>query len=77
MLRVRRTAATWAPKLQEDNFRVEAIESMSFADGFADAVVTVAVLHFARDDAHFNAMLFSLWRVLRPGVFSFAALPQT
>lgn len=64
---VRRLASVLAPTLSGDNFRTEAVESMSFPDHFADVVLSIAVLHFARDDAQFNAMLASLWRVLRPG----------
>src|SRR5215468_11301003 len=36
---VRRLAATLAPDLPPDNFRAEAIESMSFPDAFADLVI--------------------------------------
>src|SRR5271168_1457616 len=32
--------------LPANNFRVERIEAMSFADGFADVVISSAVLHF-------------------------------
>ena len=48
------------------DFRVEAIERMSFPDAFADVVLSSAVLHFARDDSHFRAMLDGSWRVLKP-----------
>jgi SAM-dependent methyltransferase len=44
----RRLAASLAPALSADNFRVEAIEAMSFPDAFADLVLSSAVLHFAR-----------------------------
>jgi tellurite methyltransferase len=37
-------------------------------------VIASAVLHFARDAAHFEAMLRQLWRVLRPGGLFFARL---
>ena len=67
---VRRLAARLAPGLPPENFRAEPIESMSFTDASADVVLSSAVLHFARDDAHFNAMLEGSWRVLRPrGIF--------
>ncbi len=36
-----------------------------------------AVLHFARDAAHFEAMLRQMWRVLRPGGLFFARLAST
>ena len=43
---------------------------MSFPDASADVVISSAVLHFADNDAHFDAMLHGSWRVLAPrGVF--------
>ena len=71
---VTRTAAELAPRLSSDNFRVESLEAMSFADGVADVVISSAVLHFARDDAAFDAMLRGSWRVLRAGGIFFARL---
>ena len=65
--RVRRLSSRLAPHLPADNFRVEPIEQMTFPDGFADVVLSSAVLHFAHDDAQFSAMLRSTWRVLKPG----------
>ena len=47
---------------------------MSFPDAFADAVLSSAVLHFARDDRHFDAMVTDMWRVLRPGGLLFCRL---
>src|SRR5581483_5326158 len=47
---VRRLVSALAPSLPAENFRVEAIEAMSFEDDFADVVLSSAVLHFARDD---------------------------
>jgi len=64
---VRTLARTVAPTLPSSNFRVEAVEQMSFDDAFADVVISNTVLHFARDDAHFEAMLHGAWRVLKPG----------
>ena len=64
---VRALAAELAPHTPPDAFRVEPVEAMSFADGVADLVISSAVLHFARDPAHFDAMLEGSWRVLRPG----------
>ena len=74
---VRALAARWAPALPAENFRVEPIEALSFPDRHADVVIASAVLHFARDDAHFHAMLASCWRVLRPGGLFFARLAST
>jgi tellurite methyltransferase len=73
----RAVAATLAPTLPAQNFRVEPIEAMSFPDAFADVVLLSAVLHFARDDNHFNAMLNGAWRVLKPRGFFFCRLAST
>jgi len=59
------------------DFRVEAIEETSFPDASADAVLASAVLHFARDDEHFAAMVTAMWRVLKPGGLFFARLAST
>jgi len=74
---VRRMAATLAPGLPPANFQVAPIEAMPFPDGFADVVVCNSVLHFARDDGHFDAMVQGLWRVLRPGGMLFCRLSST
>ena len=71
---VRSLAAELAPRLPADNFRVGSIEKLDFADNFADVVICNSVLHFARDEAHFLAMLEQLWRVLRPGGMLFCRL---
>ena len=65
--RVRQMAASLAPDISADNFRVEPIEQTTFPDAMADVVISSAVLHFARDDAHFSAMLAGTWRVLKAG----------
>jgi tellurite methyltransferase len=74
---VRILAATLAPGLPATNFRVEPVEAMSFPDGFADVVISSAVLHFARDDEHFRAMFRSMWRVLAPGGLLFCRLASS
>ena len=61
---VRGLRARLAPTLPFDNFRTEPIQRSSFPDGFATVVISSAVLHFARDDAEFDAMLSGCWRVL-------------
>jgi SAM-dependent methyltransferase len=57
--------------------RAEKIEEMSFPDAFADVVLSSAVLHFARDDAQFLAMLRGTWRVLKPGGLLFCRLASS
>jgi SAM-dependent methyltransferase len=74
---VRHLAASLAPTLPQDNFRVEPVEEMTFPDGFADIAISSAVLHFARDDDHFVAMLQGTWRVLKPGGLFFCRLASS
>jgi SAM-dependent methyltransferase len=71
---VRALAAELAPSLAPESFRVEPVESMSFADGAATVVVSSAVLHFARDEAQFLAMVRSMWRCLAEGGLLFARM---
>jgi tellurite methyltransferase len=71
---VRSLARKLAPALPESNFRVEAVEHMSFDDACVDVVISNTVLHFARDDAHFESMLHGIWRVLKPGGLFFCRL---
>jgi tellurite methyltransferase len=73
----RSLAASLAPALPVANFRVEALEAMSFSDAFADAVLVSAVLHFARDDQQFDAMLRGVWRALKPGGLLFCRLASS
>jgi tellurite methyltransferase len=74
---VRSLARRLAPALPQSNFRVEPVEQMSFDPACADVVVSNAVLHFARDDAHFESMLQGSWRVLKPGGLFFCRLAST
>ena len=71
---VRALAAELAPNLPAENFRVGQIEKLDLPDGFVDVVICSSVLHFARDDAHFLAMVSEIWRVLRPGGLLFCRL---
>jgi len=73
----RALSASLAPALPASNFHVEAVEATSFADSFADVVISSAVLHFARDDAHFASMLQGTWRVLKPGGLFFCRLASS
>lgn len=73
----RALARALAPQLPEENFRREPVESMSFDGESFDAVLSSAVLHFARDEAHWLAMMREMWRVLKPGGIFFARLAST
>jgi SAM-dependent methyltransferase len=74
---VRAMAGQLAPRLPETSFRVETLEAGSFPDHVADAVLSSAVLHFARDEAHFRAMLLGSWRLVKPGGLFFCRLASS
>jgi tellurite methyltransferase len=74
---VRRVALSLAPALPATNFVVSPVERMPFGDAFADAVLSSAVLHFARDDGQFGAMVAEMWRVLKPGGLFWSRLAST
>jgi tellurite methyltransferase len=74
---VRRMARDLAPRLPAENFRAEPVEAMSFGDGSMDVVIASAVLHFARDEAHWRAMVGDAWRVLRSGGMFFCRLASS
>lgn len=75
--RVRRLAGSLAPGYDAERFRVEPVEATSLADASMDVVISSAVLHFARDDAHWWAMVREMWRVLKPGGMLWARLATT
>ena len=60
---VRSLANNLAPHLPEENFRQGPVEKMSFEDDDFDALLSSAVLHFARDEEHWHTMLQEMWRV--------------
>lgn len=67
---IRALAARLAPSLPPDNFIAGEIDALPWPDRTFDAVICSAVLHFARDEAHFDRMVGEMWRVLaRGGVF--------
>jgi SAM-dependent methyltransferase len=71
---VRQLSASLETGLPAENFQVGSIEKMPFADELADVVLCNSVLHFARDERQFRAMLAELWRVLKPGGMLFCRL---
>ncbi|HZI87761.1 MAG TPA: class I SAM-dependent methyltransferase [Pyrinomonadaceae bacterium] len=75
--RLRQLAARLAPHLPRENFKTDAVERIRFEDIEFDVVLSSAVLHFARDDRHWMAMLEAMWRVLKPGGVFFARLAST
>ena len=71
---VRALSASLGAGLPAENFVAAPIEALPFPDDFSDVVLCNSVLHFARDEDHFLAMLAELWRVLRPGGLLFTRL---
>jgi tellurite methyltransferase len=74
---VRKLAATLAPHLPAENFWVGPVEGLSADFGDFDVVLSSAVLHFARDEAQWQAMVDEMWQVLKPGGIFFARLAST
>jgi SAM-dependent methyltransferase len=60
--------------LPDDRLHCGSLESLPWDDGAVDAVICSAVLHFARDERQFAAMLQEMWRVLAAGGLFFARL---
>lgn len=74
---VQQLAGKIAPSWPYEQARVEAVESMSFADSSFDFIISSAVLHFADNEEHFLQMVKELWRVLKPGGMLFARLASS
>ena len=66
-----------APDLPDTNFKVENLADISFDDEFFDAVISSAVLHFAKNTNEFMSWLMESWRVLKVGGFIFVRLASS
>jgi len=71
---LRNFAGAFEQVIPEENFRVVAVEELPFEKETFDLVISSAVLHFATDQNHFEAMLSSMWAVLKPGGYFFCRL---
>lgn len=71
---IRSLAKDLAPAIHPDHFQIATAEQMPFEDEYFDLVISSAVLHFADNKEHFESMLQSMWRVLKPGGYLFARL---
>lgn len=60
-----------------ENFIVGFAETMPFADDTFDLLICSAVLHFAQNQQHFEAMLTKMWQVIKPGGYLFTRLAST
>src|SRR5689334_6934881 len=75
--RVTELASRLAPALPKGRFATESVEAMSLESESMDVVISSAVMHFARDEAHWLAILHEMWRVLAPSGLLFARLATT
>ena len=64
---IRALASRLAPALPSSNFIAGEIDALPWEAASMDAVICSAVLHFSRDEAHFDRMIDEMWRVLKPG----------
>lgn len=71
---VKHLAEQLAPTVPLANFSVATAENLPFKDDEFDLLLSSAVLHFAQNRPHFEAMLHEMWRVLKPGGYLFARL---
>jgi len=71
---VKTLAQQLAPNIPSEHFVVEKAEDIPFGDAEFDLAICSAVLHFANSKDHFEQMLNSIWRVLKPGGYFFARL---
>jgi tellurite methyltransferase len=71
---VRQLAASLQTALPPTQMHCGPLDALPWDDGSTDAVICSAVLHFARDEREFAAMLEEMWRVLAPGGLFFARL---
>jgi SAM-dependent methyltransferase len=74
---VRELVSLLSPPFDPGRIRQEPVESTTFPDATFSVVISNAVLHFARDEPHFNAMLDGCWRVLAGGGMLFTRLATT
>jgi tellurite methyltransferase len=66
-----------APTNSVENILVASAEDMPFGNSAFDLVISSAVLHFAKNKEQFEAMLNSMWRVLKPNGFLFVRLASS
>lgn len=71
---VKQLSQVLSPGNDVGNFVVATAEEMPYEDESFDLVISSAVLHFAKSPAHFDSMVMSMWRVLKPGGYLFARL---
>ncbi|WP_245224565.1 class I SAM-dependent methyltransferase [Pedobacter ginsenosidimutans] len=68
---VRELAATQGIAEPKKHFTVAPVEDIPYKDETFDLVISSAVLHFAKNLSHFESMLNSMWRCIKPGGYLF------
>ncbi len=71
---VKQLSAKLAPRNAVSNFAIATAEQLPYPDNTFDLAICSAIFHFAKDHANFDAMLRSVWRVIKPGGYLFARL---
>ncbi len=71
---VRSLSSALAPNNPIENFSVANADDLPFSDETFNLVISSAVLHFAKNEEHFDAMVNEAFRVLKPGGYFFARL---
>ena len=73
----RRHAVRLGAPIPDGRAHLGAIEDLELPASYFDVVLSIAVLHFARDAAHWTAMVDALWERLAPGGMLFARLASS
>lgn len=71
---VKKVSQHLAPSNPVENFRVALVENMPFENNTFDLAICSAVLHFATNEHHFDEMVRSIWRVVKPAGYLFVRL---
>lgn len=71
---VKQLSEKLAPGNPLTNFHVTTAEQLLYCANTFDLAICSAIFHFAKNHEHFDAMLRSVWRVVKPGGYLFARL---
>lgn len=75
--RVQDLATSLNSNLSSDHFITGVAEDLPYSKEYFDLIICSAVLHFAKDQKHFEQMLSSIWNVLKPGGYLFTRLASS
>ncbi|MGN6178297.1 MAG: class I SAM-dependent methyltransferase [Mucilaginibacter sp.] len=71
---VKQLSAQLAPDNPQENFIITTAEQLPHPNNSFDLAICSAIFHFAKSHKHFDEMLRSVWRVIKPGGYLFARL---